>query len=179
MTTRTRGVRRGRALLGAVIAIATMATVAPLTQRLTGAGEATAAGPLSATDETKVPHYFGPYPNWANSPQVMPNALVTVDGPRAVAQASGGVDAIVVTDSGVGYVTPVVSLGAPTLVGGTTATATAAIAGDGTITVTVTEPGSGYLTAPSVTISDADPNVVVTTPAVATSTITVDAISVI
>jgi len=29
-----------------------------------------AAGPASPTDETKVPHYFGPYPNWANSPRI-------------------------------------------------------------------------------------------------------------
>ena len=26
--------------------------------------------PAGPTDETKVPHYFGPYPNWANSSQV-------------------------------------------------------------------------------------------------------------
>ena len=32
---------------------------------------AEAAVPTSATDETKVPHYFGPYPNWANSPQTL------------------------------------------------------------------------------------------------------------
>ena len=28
--------------------------------------------------ETKVPHYFGPYPNWANSPQVLADAIVTI-----------------------------------------------------------------------------------------------------
>ncbi len=37
-----------------------------------------AAAPISATDESKVPHYFGPYPNWANSPQVLSNAVVTL-----------------------------------------------------------------------------------------------------
>ncbi len=176
MTTRTHGRRHARAVLGAIVAVATIATVAPLTARLTGVGSAEAA-PLSATDESKVPHYFGPYPNWANSPQVMPNALVTVDGPRAVAQASGGVDAITVTDSGVGYVTPVVSLSAPTLVGGTTATATASVDVDGTITVTVTEPGSGYVTSPTVTITDV--GAVITTPAVAAATIRVDRIDVV
>jgi FtsP/CotA-like multicopper oxidase with cupredoxin domain len=36
------------------------------------------AMPISATDETKVPHYFGPYPNWANSPQVLSDAIVTI-----------------------------------------------------------------------------------------------------
>ena len=29
-------------------------------------------------DPTKVPHYFGPYPNWANSPQVLANAIVKI-----------------------------------------------------------------------------------------------------
>ncbi len=37
-----------------------------------------AAAATVATDETKVPHYFGPYPNWANSPQVLANAVVTI-----------------------------------------------------------------------------------------------------
>ncbi len=32
----------------------------------------------SATDSTKVPHYFGPYPNWANSPQVLADAMVKI-----------------------------------------------------------------------------------------------------
>ena len=36
------------------------------------------AAPSSATDETKVPHYFGPYPNWANSPLTKPDATVTI-----------------------------------------------------------------------------------------------------
>src|SRR6476659_7149858 len=39
---------------------------------------AEAAVPTSATDETKVPHYFGPYPNWANSPQTLADAIVTI-----------------------------------------------------------------------------------------------------
>ena len=34
---------------------------------------------LSPTDETKVPHYFGPYPNWANSPQALADAVVTLE----------------------------------------------------------------------------------------------------
>ena len=34
--------------------------------------------PASAVDETKVPHYFGPYPNWANSPLTAPDATVTI-----------------------------------------------------------------------------------------------------
>ncbi|MCY7289658.1 MAG: hypothetical protein LH624_15795, partial [Cryobacterium sp.] len=40
--------------------------------------EAAAAVPTSATDLTKVPHYFGPYPNWANSPQTLADAMVKI-----------------------------------------------------------------------------------------------------
>ena len=32
------------------------------------AGGPCAGAPASAADQSKVPHYFGPYPNWANSP---------------------------------------------------------------------------------------------------------------
>ena len=39
---------------------------------------AVAAVPSSPTDETKVPHYFGPYPNWANSPQTLADAMVKI-----------------------------------------------------------------------------------------------------
>lgn len=31
------------------------------------------AMPMSSTDESKVPHYFGPFPNWANSPFTVPD----------------------------------------------------------------------------------------------------------
>ena len=40
-----------------------------------GSIQATAA-PADPLDETKVPHYFGPNPNWANSPFTLPNASV-------------------------------------------------------------------------------------------------------
>ncbi len=40
--------------------------------------------PLSPTDETQVPHYFGPYSNWANSPQVLVDAVVTISPAAAV-----------------------------------------------------------------------------------------------
>ena len=36
------------------------------------------ASPASPVDESKVPHYFGPYPNWANSPLTAPDATVTI-----------------------------------------------------------------------------------------------------
>src|SRR6476661_2144771 len=47
---------------------------------LKGARPAVAApaAATNATDPTKVPHYFGPYPNWANSPQVLADAVVSI-----------------------------------------------------------------------------------------------------
>ena len=39
---------------------------------------AEAGTPASATDSAVVPHYFGPYPNWANTPQTLANAVVTM-----------------------------------------------------------------------------------------------------
>ena len=72
---------------------------------------ANTGAPVSPTDESKVPHYFGPYSNWANSPQVLADAIVTISdggGTGAEATASvdpktGGIDAITVTSPGSGY----------------------------------------------------------------------------
>ncbi len=55
------------------------------------------AVPSAATDESKVPHYFGPYPNWANSPLTLPDATVTTSavkrGTGATAVATVGATA--------------------------------------------------------------------------------------
>ena len=45
-----------------------------------GTSAAVAATPISATDATKVPHYFGPWPNWANSPLTTSTATVSISG---------------------------------------------------------------------------------------------------
>ena len=60
-----------------------------------------------------MPHYFGPYSNWANSPQVLTDAVVSITPtgpPAAGAQATatvdpvtGAVTAITVTNPGIGY----------------------------------------------------------------------------
>ena len=52
-----------------------------------------AAMPMSETDESKVPHYFGPYPNWANSPLTLPDAQVVITGNGAGAEAVATVGA--------------------------------------------------------------------------------------
>ena len=70
-----------------------------------------AAPPSSTTDATVVPHYFGPWPNWALSPLTQGNAPVTItgDGTGATATATvggnGAITAINVTNPGSGYTT--------------------------------------------------------------------------
>jgi FtsP/CotA-like multicopper oxidase with cupredoxin domain len=117
-------------------------------------GNATAM-PASDVDQTKVPHYFGPYPNWANSPYALPDAIVTIigngTGATAVATvgANGAVTGITVTDGGHGYSSAKVTISGS----GTGATANAVIVKKGAIVdITLTSPGSGY-TAPVVTIT--------------------------
>ena len=88
-------------------------------------------------DPGGVPHYFGPYPNWANSP--MPK---------------GSIANITVDSGGLGYTaTPVVTI-EDVYFTGSGATATATVIGDVITAITVTNPGTGY-TAPVVIISDA------------------------
>jgi FtsP/CotA-like multicopper oxidase with cupredoxin domain len=61
-----------------------------------------AAAPPFPTGDT--PHYFGPWPNWANSPQTLPDVTVTID-PAAVTAVTAGnplVDRANATD----YATP-------------------------------------------------------------------------
>ena len=62
----------------APVAAATAPARAPVPAAATPAAPAAAGAPTSATDETKVPHYFGPYSNWANSPQVLTDAIVSI-----------------------------------------------------------------------------------------------------
>src|SRR5512146_2604939 len=68
-------------------------------------------------DPTKIPHYFGPYPNWANSPFTAVDANIQFTdtcgggagtGAAAVASvnAHGTITAINVTDQGTGYTCP-------------------------------------------------------------------------
>ena len=47
------------------------------------AAEATkslSSAPIDPQDESKVPHYFGPYQNWANSPFTLPDVAVEIVG---------------------------------------------------------------------------------------------------
>ncbi len=108
-----------------------------------------------ATDETKIPHYFGPFPNWANSPLSQPDAQVIITGngtgatATATVGAGGAVTGITVTNPGNGYTAAQVQITGS----GTGATAKATILRKGFVrAITLDASGSGY-SAPVVTIS--------------------------
>ncbi len=67
-------------------------------------------------DQTQVPHYFGPWPNWALSPLTLPDVTVTItgDGTGATATATvggnGAVTGITITDPGSGYTAATVAI---------------------------------------------------------------------
>ncbi len=126
-----------------------------LTTLVFGGNFKAAAMPMDPTDETKVPHYFGPYPNWANSPLTLPDATVTITGngtgatAEATVGANGAVTAITITNPGSGYSNAKVDITGS----GTGATADVTIVKKGSVVaVTVNSPGTGY-TAPVVTFS--------------------------
>ena len=133
------------------------------------------AMPTSPTDASKVPHYFGPWPNWALSPVTQPDVAVGIagDGTGAMATATvganGAVTGIAVTDPGAGYTAATVNITGA----GTGASATAVVTTSGVVTgIAVTAAGSTY-THPVVTISGGG----ATTDATATAYGAVDAIT--
>jgi FtsP/CotA-like multicopper oxidase with cupredoxin domain len=149
-------------IAGVVLTQTGMSAAAPPIPRF-GGGMA-AAAPINPTDVTKVPHYYGPYPNWANSPQVLANAVVNLsNGGGAGAEATakvdpktGGITSVTVTKSGSGYTSaPDVSITAPGVVF-TPATATAVISTGVLKSIAVTEAGFGF-TAPSVILTGGNP----------------------
>jgi FtsP/CotA-like multicopper oxidase with cupredoxin domain len=122
---------------------------------LLGGNIKVSAAPTNPTDESKVPHYFGPNPNWANSPYALPDAQVVItgngSGATAVAtvEAGGSITAITVTNGGHDYTNAKVTITGS----GTGATASETIVKKGAVVgITVTNGGTGY-TAPAVTIS--------------------------
>src|SRR4030042_7220349 len=76
---------------------------------LSQAAEAILQGPVvympaGPVDETKVPHYFGPFPNWVNSPFTLPDVAVAITGngqgatATATVGANGAVTGITITN---------------------------------------------------------------------------------
>jgi len=93
-------------------------------------------GAAPALDPGAVPHYFGPYPNWANSPMPM-----------------GHISNITVDAGGAGYSVATAVTIEDVYFTGSGATAAATVV-SGTITkITITNPGTNY-TAPVVIITD-------------------------
>ncbi|WP_133980817.1 Ig-like domain repeat protein [Kribbella voronezhensis] len=111
-----------------------------------------------------MPHYFGPYPNWANSPQVLSDAIVTITnggGTGAEARATvdpktGGITAVTVVSPGSGYTSaPDVAVTAAGVTP-TPAQATAVISLGVVKSIAVDEAGFGFV-APAVTITGGNP----------------------
>ena len=126
--------------------------VAPAATKGLGVAPAMPTGP---TDQTKVPHYFGPWPNWALSPLTNPDVTVgiTGDGSGATATATvganGSVTGLTLNNPGSGYTAATVDITGA----GTGATAEATVAASGAVTsVAVGAGGTGY-TAPTVSFS--------------------------
>ena len=113
------------------------------------------AAPIGGTN---VPHYFGPYPNWANSPLTSSDATVTINanGPGAGAEAVATVDSkgvvtgITITKPGAGYT----NAATIDITGsGQNATADPIVSATGAVTgVQIDNAGGGY-TKPEVTFS--------------------------
>jgi hypothetical protein len=136
---------RDRLLVVLVVASLVLSGSAPVI----GRASAQVSAPTIPTDETKVPHYFGPYPNWANTPFTLPDVVVTItgDGTGATAVASvganGSVTGITLTNPGFGYTYANVAVNGA----GTGALATAQVALSGAVaSVTVDTPGAYYKT---------------------------------
>ncbi|HSL30664.1 MAG TPA: fibronectin type III domain-containing protein [Anaerolineales bacterium] len=130
-----------------------------LTTLFFGGSRPATAMPMDPTDESKVPHYFGPNPNWANSPFTLPDAqvVITGNGTGAMAEATiganGSITAIIVTKGGRGYSNARIDILGP----GSGARARATIVRRGSVVeVTVNTPGTGY-TAPTVSFSGGGP----------------------
>jgi FtsP/CotA-like multicopper oxidase with cupredoxin domain len=156
-------------LLGAVAGVLLAVTGMPAIARLSSPTVANAA---QAADPSKNPHYFGPYPNWVNSPQAMSDAVVTISGgggagAEAVATVeptTGAITKIDVTVPGSGYTgNPNVTITAPVIAPRTVATATAQISTGAISSITVDETGYGFK-APVATLTP-QPGHLPTTPA--------------
>lgn len=149
---RRRGARRaGLASVSISVVVAAMILPAGQSGAVGSSSVLPAALPTGPTDSSVVPHYFGPSPNWANSPFTLPTASVSItgdgvgaEGSATVDPVSGGIASIEVTVPGSGYTTvPQV-----TITGGDgTAAAVATIASTGVVTrYVVDDPGAGYTT---------------------------------
>lgn len=131
--------------------------------------------PASPVDESVVPHYFGPYPNWGLSALTNPDVTVTIvgDGSGATATAKvgagGAITDITITNPGSNYTSATVEITGA----GAGAAATAVVTSSQTVVaVNVTNSGMNYVQ-PSVAITGGG----ATTPATATAYGSVDSLN--
>ncbi len=131
--------------------------------------------PASPVDESVVPHYFGPYPNWGLSALTDPDVTVTIvgDGSGASATAKvgtgGAITDITITNPGSNYTSATVQITGA----GAGAAATAVVTSSQTVVaVNVTNSGMNYVQ-PSVAITGGG----ATTPATATAYGSVDSLN--
>lgn len=131
--------------------------------------------PASPVDESVVPHYFGPYPNWGLSALTDPDVTVTIvgDGSGASATAKvgagGAITDITITNPGSNYTSATVEITGA----GAGAAATAVVTSSQTVVaVNVTNSGMNYVQ-PSVAITGGG----ATTPATATAYGSVDSLN--
>ncbi len=96
---------------GAAVRQGSLAAQAQALSSAMTAGAMPATAPTSPIDQTKVPHYFGPFPNWANSPLTLPDVDVAITGAgtgataTATVGARGEVIGLAITNPGEGYCT--------------------------------------------------------------------------
>ena len=154
--------RKLLAAIGALLLLAAMVTpgLARVSQPVSATPAVPDSAPTSPVDQTKVPHYFGPYPNWANSPLTLPDVAVQITGDgggakaEATVGANGAITDVNITDGGQGYGSAKVDFISTS---GTGAAADVTIVKKGAVvSVTVGAPGGGY-TAPSVAFSSGAP----------------------
>ncbi len=126
---------------------------APSAKTLAAPGAAPLAGPLPGPVDANgipIPHYFGPYPYYANSPL-----------PR------GPIASITVDNGGSGYTAPTVTI-ADVYGTGSGATATATVVGGVITQITIDNAGTNY-SAPIITIEDATGVDALATPVIETA----------
>lgn len=123
--------------------------------------------PTSPVDQTKIPHYFGPFPNWANSAYTFPDVNVIITGSgsnnfqpaQATAQVgpNGEITGVTVDEPGSGYWYANVAIRRASDGSDGGARALATVTYTAILTnITVNTGGQGY-TAPHVNISAAVP----------------------
>jgi FtsP/CotA-like multicopper oxidase with cupredoxin domain len=142
-----------------VAAMVLLAPVLAVPDRAAGDAPGMAAMPMPPGAE--VPHYFGPYANYANSPLRLADAIVELTGgagngamaTATVDPSTGAVTAIDVVDPGAGYTSaPAVTITSATVTPAQPATAVATVDSTGVVSEIVVDDGGAGYDAPVITL---------------------------